>query len=381
MEQLIYKEGSIGHDIQFLEGRDEELIVLKIDSAHVVISPKYQGKVFTSSATGLTGKSLGWINYGAFDKMDEHMNAYGGENRLWLGPEGGKYSLFFKSGDSMVFNNWKTPPPIDTEVWKTIKKNSAEVQLEKEMTINNYSNAQFDITTVRTVKLFSKDQIAQSLNIDLGSLKSVGFKTSNKITNIGPSPWTKETGAPCIWILDMFKPSDETVIMIPFDKNAVAKVATTDYFGEISPDRINFLDSVVLYKADGRARGKIGIPPTRAKKIAGSYDSVGKLLTVTVFDVDKDAVYLNQEWKLDKDPFAGDAINAYNDGPLEDGSQMGPFYEIESVSPAAFLAPQESLVHDHSVYHFTGEEKEMDKIVQRLFGITLKEVNEAFNNQ
>ena len=24
------------------------------------------------------------------------MNAYGGENRLWLGPEGGKYSLFFK---------------------------------------------------------------------------------------------------------------------------------------------------------------------------------------------------------------------------------------------------------------------------------------------
>ena len=50
--------------------------------------------------------------------------------------------------------------------------------------------------------------------------------------------------------------------------------------------------------------------------------------------METDAAYLNQEWNLDGDPFIGDAVNAYNDGPLEDGSQMGPFYELESVSPA-----------------------------------------------
>ena len=53
--------------------------------------------------------------------------------------------------------------------------------------------------------------------------------------------------------------------------------------------------------------------------------------------------YLNQEWNIIKPPFSGDAVNAYNDGPLADGSQMGPFYEIETVSPAAFLKPGESI--------------------------------------
>ncbi|MGH2624705.1 MAG: DUF6786 family protein, partial [Sphingobacterium sp.] len=84
--------------------------------------------------------------------------------------------------------------------------------------------------------------------------------------------------------------------------------------------------------------------------------------------------YLNQEWTPDKDPFTGDAMNAYNDGPLADGSQMGPFYEIESVSPAAFLKPKEEMSHQHYVFHFTGDELALDEIAQKVLGISLKEV-------
>jgi hypothetical protein len=71
-------------------------------------------------------------------------------------------------------------------------------------------------------------------------------------------------------------------------------------------------------------------------------------------------------------------VNAYNDGPLADGSQMGPFYEIESVSPAAFLKPNESLTHKHSVYHFTGNEQALDAIAQKLLGTSINEVKGAF---
>jgi hypothetical protein len=41
--------------------------------------------------------------------------------------------------------------------------------------------------------------------------------------------------------------------------------------------------------------------------------------------------------KFKKEPYKGDVINSYNDGPLEDGSQLGPFYEIEASSPALGL--------------------------------------------
>src|SRR5690606_30115361 len=80
MENPKFVEGSIGYDQEFLENRDKDLVVLQSGSSVMLVSPKYQAKVFTSSATGAKGRSLGWINYKAFDgDLDPHMNAYGGE--------------------------------------------------------------------------------------------------------------------------------------------------------------------------------------------------------------------------------------------------------------------------------------------------------------
>src|SRR6266404_4687501 len=115
--------GSFGYDLAFLQ-RHDSVIVLQDGDARVVVSPKYQGKVFTSSAAGDTGTSFGWIHYKAFEgPVDPHMNAYGGENRLWLGPEGGKFSLFFPPGAKMEFANWKTPAAFDTEAWTVAGRN------------------------------------------------------------------------------------------------------------------------------------------------------------------------------------------------------------------------------------------------------------------
>ncbi|MBC9795728.1 DUF6786 family protein [Sinomicrobium weinanense] len=390
MKAQTYEQGSYGYDLNFLKEKDKGLIVLKQDSSQVIVSPKYQGKVFTSSAAGPGGKSFGWVNYEAFEgEEDPHMNAYGGENRFWLGPEGSKFSLFFNPGSPMVFDHWKTPPAIDTEPWEVVNSNSSGVRMKKEMSIVNYAGTNLRIKAEREVRILGKEKMEKLLNVNLGNIQSVGFTTDNAIINTGDRAWTKETGAPCIWILDMFTPSDETVIIIPYrEDTAVAehsrsrgKVATTDYFGEIPKDRISYANGHLFFRADGKSRGKLGIPPNRAKTIAGSYDQLNKVLTITLFEVDNNAVYLNQEWTPDKDPLSGDAINAYNDGPLEDGSQMGPFYEIESVSPAAFLQPQEKLTHRHSVFHLTGEEARLNKIARAVLGVELETVKNTFNTK
>jgi len=106
-EMNSFEEGTFGHDLDFLKERDS-VIILKNNEGNgqLVVSAKYQGKVFTSTAEGLDGKSLGWINYKAFDQeKDPHMNAYGGEDRLWLGPEGGKFSLYFKPGTKLAHSS------------------------------------------------------------------------------------------------------------------------------------------------------------------------------------------------------------------------------------------------------------------------------------
>ena len=70
-----YKMGLFGYDHGFLLKFDS-IILLKSRNgeAQVIVSSKYQGKVFTSTAEGNNGRSFGWINYKAFtNSVDPHM--------------------------------------------------------------------------------------------------------------------------------------------------------------------------------------------------------------------------------------------------------------------------------------------------------------------
>lgn len=378
-------KGTFGYDLTFLRRHDDGVVVLSNEGelSKVVVSPKYQAKVFTSTADGDGGKSFGWINYKAFTApTDAHMNAYGGENRFWLGPEGGVFSLFFPKGAPMDFAHWKTPAPVDTEPWTiTLQRNNA-VHLQKDMNLVNYQGTELKLTADREISILTGSKIAGEVGVALDKdVKAVGYLAVNTITNKGATEWNGKTGVPCIWMLDMFNPSSKTTIVIPYNGNVAdtsSKIATTDYFGPISSDRVKWRNGVLYFKADGKSRGKLGIAPKRAKPTAGSWDAANGVLTVTMFDVDTEGNYLNQEWKTDKPPFSGDAVNAYNDGPLADGSQMGPFYEIESVSPAAFLKPGSALTHNHQVFHFTGVKTKLDAIAKKVFGVSLDEIEKAF---
>jgi hypothetical protein len=375
-------QGEFGYDLRFLRMQDSGLIVLKDGERQVIVSPKFQAKVFTSTADGERGLSFGWINYRAFgNKPDAHMNAYGGENRIWLGPEGGKYSLFFAPGAKMIFENWKTPAAFDTESWILEKGDSTHVTMSKEINLLNYAGSRLNSKVTRSIVILGMSEIFKRTGIDgMDSCKTVGYETLNGITNTGDQPWTKTTGMPCIWILDMFTPSPQTVIIIPFRSKGIdfGKWATTNYFGEIPEDRIKHDSSVLFFKADGKSRGKLGIQAGHAREMAGSYDAEHRVLTVIQSDIFPEQPYLNQEWNTEKPSFSGDAVNAYNDGPLANGSQMGPFYEMETVSPAAFLKPGSSIFQKHLVYHFSGSEKDLDKIATRLLGVSLDRIKHIF---
>jgi len=375
------KDNSFLFDLNFLKDHDSSLVVLETGRSKIIVSPKYQGKVFTSTADGDSGMSFGWVHYKAFSEpADPHINAYGGENRVWIGPEGGKFSVFFKKDSKMVFDNWKTPAAFDTEPWTITAKTNTSVSLLKDhVELENYAGTQLSFGVIRNIKMLDKEQIkaAVGLDSDYGA-QMVGYSTENILVNNGDQAWTEKTGMPCLWILDMFNPSDNATIIIPY-RDSAANPATTDYFGEIPADRITYKYSRVFFKADGKSRGKLGIHPARAMNVAGSYDADKKILTITIFDVDNNAKYLNQEWRTDKPAFSGDAVNAYNDGPLATGGQLGPFYEIESVAPAAFLKPHSSMTHHHSVFHFTGDEKSLDTIAQRTLGITLDQIKTALH--
>ncbi|MCH5599164.1 hypothetical protein MKP09_15230 [Niabella ginsengisoli] len=189
------------------------------------------------------------------------MNAYGGEDRLWLGPEGGKYSLFFKPGVNMVFDEWHTPPAIDTEAWTKETQTDQSVSMSKKASLLNYTGATLEMRLERLIEILPKVNVEEALGITIkNGINQVGFKTVNTIVNIGKDEWNEKTGMPCLWSLDMFNPSEQCIIVIPYEENASGKIATTDYFGEIAKDRIKMKDGILYFKADGKSRGKLGLP-------------------------------------------------------------------------------------------------------------------------
>jgi hypothetical protein len=142
---------------------------------------------------------------------------------------------------------------------------------------------------------------------------------------------------------------------------------------------LKITDGIIYFKGDGKQRGKIGIPPQRAMPVFGSYDAANQVLTLVKCDIPEgETDYVNSAWEHQKYPYRGDAINAYNDGPLEDGGQLGPFYELEASSPALALAPDSTGTYIQSTYHFEGTEEQLDSICQQVFKVSLQEVKDVF---
>ena len=125
----------------------------------------------------------------------------------------------------------------------------------------------------------------------------------------------------------------------------------------------------MLFKADAKCRSKIGLSPSRALPLVASYDAKNRVLTIAQFTIPKGVGgYVNSLWEIQDHPFSGDAVNAYNDGPIE-GKQMGEFYELESSSPAAALGVGETIHHLHRTIHLKGDKLNLDKIAMKLLGI------------
>ncbi len=379
---------TFGDDLAFLSKHTTPIVLAdETHNAQVVVSPDYQGRVMTSTATGEDGPSFGWINREliASGEYQPHINPIGGEDRFWIGPEGGQFSIFFKGGDPFDLEHWQTPAPIDWGAWEVVAFDSSSAHFRSAFSLTNYSGTNFDLEVNRHVRLLNPARISKHLGLELAaSVNVVAYESENRITNTGSAAWTRDTGLLSVWILGMFNPSPATTVVIPFKPDAAAKstdLVNDAYFGKVPANRlvVRPADGVLFFSGDGQYRSKIGLAPGWALPICASYDADGQVLTIVQFTLPEGATdYVNSMWELQDHPYAGDVSNSYNDGPPAPGVKpLGPFYELESSSPALALAPGATGIHIHRTFHIQGPPEELDIIAQATLGVSLKEITTA----
>ncbi len=382
---MLYRE------VTDLLGRHTEVVELSDGhGAHVAVCPRWQGRVMTSTCSGPEGPSLGFVNRPFIEagKPDAKFSNYGGEDRLWLSPEGGPFSLWFARGAAQTLENWCTPPALNEVAWEVVSESGdPDCVMATEMELQNASASRFALEVARRVRLLGTEDLRGLFGgpavevLDSSEVEMVAFETVNEITNRG-SPMTRDRGLVSIWILGMLPAGRETVVIVPYRPGPEAElgpVVRSDYFGPVPPERLRVTPGAVLFVADGDYRAKIGTSQRRARNVLGSVDFAGRLLTVVRFTMPEDPTehdYLSNMWGIRQaEPYVGDVANSYNDGPSSGGPSAG-FYEIESLSPAVALATGESLLHRHRTIHLRAELDVLSRFSEGVLGVDLETVRQ-----
>lgn len=376
------QERTFGGDVAFLKAHRDTIVLASADGqSKVAVVPSICGRVFTSTTGGDAGPSYGFLDDAviASKTILPKINGYGGEDRFWLGPEGGQFAIFFEPGDTFTLDDWQTPAAIDTEPYRVVSQDARSVVMTHKATFKNMSGFTFQTRIDRTVRLVEGAQACAALNVSPGNAACVAFETDNVLTNTGTAAWTKDTGMLSIWTLGMFKPSAKTVAVIPYVAGEPAShgaVVKDDYFGKVPADRLAVNERAIFFKADGLSRTKIGTNPMRSMPVCGSWDPTRNVLTVVQYSLPTGVTtYVNSAWELQKEPFAGDVINSYNDGGTPSGAAT--FYELETSSPALGLRPGESGRHVSRTLHFSGPREDLDRICRAVLKVSLQEIETA----
>jgi Family of unknown function (DUF6786) len=375
----------------FLAKHTQLIELANTGGARVAVAPQYQGRVMTSTCNGPDGMSFGFINRDFISAgiPNEHFNNYGGEERMWISPEGGQFSLWFKPGvKKQTLDDWFTPPELNDGPWPVIsREGSTLVRMAAKMKLQNTSGTQFDVEVARDVRLLDSADCAElfgqaaAKTLSQRGIKMVAFETNNRITNLGP-PMSKEKGLISIWMLGMLNAGPETVVLVPYkpgDPSQLGPAVQSDYFGNVPPERLKILPEAVLFRADGQFRSKIGTSQRRARDMVGSIDYLAGVLTMVKFGMPRnpaDNLYMSNLWGGPlAQPYVGDVMNSYNDGPPEPGKKgMGAFYELESLSPAKELNTDESISHKNVTVHIQADMDILAQSAKEILGVDLEKV-------
>jgi hypothetical protein len=127
----------------------------------------WQGRVLTSTAAGDAGPGFGWINRDliASGTLQPHINVFGGEDRFWMGPEGGQFSIFFAKGTAFELANWFTPAPIDTLPFTVASQSRSAARFTSKFTLTNYSGTRFDVVVDREVRVLDATAAWEKLGV------------------------------------------------------------------------------------------------------------------------------------------------------------------------------------------------------------------------
>jgi hypothetical protein len=302
-----------------------------------------------------------------------------GQERLWLAPEWGPFSLFHEQGVEQNRGTYHQPEVFQGG-YDVIWRKPDLVTVARAMSLENASGHRLDMTVERTFRPLTIEDVELALNVGLPhDVKYVGFASENRLMYPGDSAWTEAAGTAALWPISSFPATDETVVIAPYDRRGTGSEVYGGYLGEPGSDRliVDGEHGVILFRADGQSLGKIGLNAARAEEVIGAIDFQRNVLMIVHHDQMAKSRYINMRpTQAEGEVFEGDAVLAYN----HSGTDGEHYFNLETVGPALTLEPGQSVAHHHRTLVFGGDVEQLSAISEKVLGVALADVRRQMLN-
>jgi len=373
-----------GHAPATLVGRRVEL--------QVVCAPTLVGRVMSCTFDALRSDALGWIGVEAIQRgaVNPVFNNFGGEERIWFGPEGTQFGLHF-ADKTQTFAAYRVQPAMSSLPYTLIRQSPQRdfLVMHSRVELSNLLGTNFTLDVERTVRLVEVSPY--HLGVD-GSIETVGFQSETLITNIGSRSIGPETGFLSCWTPGIHPNGAGRFVVMPFraaEPREMGEPVLRDYFknfclgGQFPAERWWVGHDHAVLRSDGTCRVKVSLSPKRALNRIGSISVDGTELIINDFDLYPELPYVAAFWRevSPEGVLQGEAVSSYIDGPDEKGNRAGDFYELETLSPALQLKPGESLAHRNRLVHLRGRSDHIDVIAQRFLNVSRQHIATVLGGQ
>jgi hypothetical protein len=355
-------------------GRDAYVLTGRNPKCKALVCPDLAGRVMGTTTGGENGIFGGFIDEQAFlEGMKDFWDNWGGEERYWIGPEGGQFGLMFKDRCE-CFAHYNVHEGFNRTPYKVVEVSpkGTSITMRCRMRLKNKIGTRFHVEVTRRITFLDDCPFTNGCG---EAVSFVGFQSESSLRNIGERPFTRESGALTQWHIGQFPVGEHIIGIVPFrTADRTSPPVREDYFkdfclgGAMPANRYSLLNNCALFKADGRVRTKIGQNCSRATGRLGSYNLESNELIMLDYDFYPQFDYAASYWYEQPQPYDGDVISFSAEGPDQPDGPIGRCYELEALSPALFLAPGESFTWRTRTLHLTGRAATSASICQRFLG-------------
>ncbi len=370
-------------DVAFLREHADVTVLHAEGAGPVAVSARLSARAMTS-AFSEDAPGFGLVNRAAIRSGpgERSFANYGGEDRLWLSPEGGPHALFFEPGAEQVPDNWSVPRAMDGGPRSLLGSDGRSARFSDLIDLEIPGHGTRSVRVERTIEALSRAEVAALLGQPLPEeLRLVAFRSTNTLAWRDAPPAGALVG---LWVLGQFTPTDRTTVLFPFRGDAAGEGAgpesaalasiKRDYYGVVPDDRFRLelpagpeALGLARFTADSRLHSKIGLSRAGATGWIGAWDEDRGVLTLVNHSLPPaGAPVPDCDWKVPNPRAAqGDVAASYNHG------EEPRFFELESLGAALPLEVGASVTHVHTTIHLGGDRNALGTIARAVLGADL----------